>query len=195
MCDRWFHPECVNVNNYELETFEQLDISFMCPQCEWSENDLNNIDFDVFNNSGVQVNINVDIDFDPVLDPPSTAGLSFAHLNVNGLDVEGRIDEMRLLFKHKPYDIIGINETKLTTAHGTSSFNIDGYELFRAYRERVGKKPGGGCAVYIKNNVTFHEKLELIPPDMEGICGFVTFPNKHKIIVANIYRPPNEKVS
>ncbi len=30
---------------------------------------------------------------------------------------------------------------------------------------------------------------------MEGICGFVTFPNKHKIIVANIYRPPNEKVN
>ncbi len=29
---------------------------------------------------------------------------------------------------------------------------------------------------------------------MEGICGFVTFPNKHKIIVANIYRPLNELI-
>ncbi len=56
------------------------------------------------------------------------------------MDVEVRIDEMRLLFKHKPFDIIGINETKLTTAHVTSSFNIEGYELFRASRKRVGKK-------------------------------------------------------
>ncbi len=111
----------------------------MCPQCEWSEDDVNDIDFDVFNNSGVQANINMDIDFDPVLDPPSSGGLSFAHLNVNGLDVEGRIDEMRLLFKHKAFDIIGINETKLTTAHITSSFNIDGNELLRAERKRGGK--------------------------------------------------------
>ncbi len=59
----------------------------------------------------------------------------------------------------------------------------------------MGKKPGGGCALYIKDNVTFHTKPKLIPPDMEGICGFVTFPNKHKIMVANIYRPPNVKVN
>ncbi len=55
-------------------------------------------------------------------------------------------------------DIIGINVTKLTTAHVTNSFNIDGYELFRDDRKRVGKKPGGGCTLYVKDNVTFHEK-------------------------------------
>ncbi len=64
---------------------------------------MNDIDLDVFNNSGVQANINVDIDLDSVLDPPSSAGLSFAHLNVNGFDIQGRIDEMRLHFKHKPF--------------------------------------------------------------------------------------------
>ncbi len=157
MCDRWLHPECVNVNNYELESFEQLGIPFMCPQCEQSENDLN----------------------DPVLDPPASAGLAFAHLNVNGLDVEGRIDDRRLIFKHKFFDIISINETKLTTVHITSSFNIDGYELLRADRKRVGNKTGGGHALYIRDNVTLHEKTELILPDMEGICGFVNFPNKY----------------
>lgn len=30
-CDRWRHPKCVDVNNYEFETFEQLDIPFLCP--------------------------------------------------------------------------------------------------------------------------------------------------------------------
>ncbi len=102
---------------------------------------MNDIDSDVFNNSGVQAKLNVDIDLYPVLDPPSSDCLSFAHLNVNGLDVEGRIDEMRLLFKHKTFDFIGIiNETKLTTTHVTNSFNIDGYELLRADRKRVGKR-------------------------------------------------------
>ncbi len=50
-----------------------------------------------------------------------------------------------------------------------------------SYLELIGKErnPGGGCALYIRDNVTFHEKTQLIPPDMEGICGFVPFPNKH----------------
>ncbi len=60
MCDRWLHPECFYVNKYELETFEQLDIPFMFPQCEWSENDLSDIEFDEFNNSGVQASVYVD---------------------------------------------------------------------------------------------------------------------------------------
>ena len=37
---------------------------------------------------------------------------------------------MRHLFQQKPFDIIGINETKLTNDMPTSNFGIDGYELF-----------------------------------------------------------------
>ena len=62
-----------------------------------------------------------------------------------------------------------------------------------ADRKKVGKKPGGGCALNISDNVNFDEKPELIPQDIEGICGVVTFPNKHNSIVVNVYRPPNEK--
>ena len=57
----------------------------------------------------------------------------------------------------------------------TSNFDIDGYELFQADRKKVGKKPGG-CALYISDNVNFYEKLELIPQNIEGVCGVVTFP-------------------
>ena len=133
-----------------------------------------------------------DADTQTILDPPIVSGLSSANINVNGFDVEGWIDEMRHLFQQKPFDIIGINETKLTNDMPTSNFDIDGYELFRADRKKVGKKPGG-CALNISDNVNFDEKPGLIPQYIEGICGVVTFPNKHNSIVVNIYRPPNEK--
>ncbi len=60
---------------------------------------------------------------------------------------------------------------------------------------KSGKNTGGGCALYVRENVTFEQKPELIPEEFEGICGFVTFPNKHKMIVANIYRHPKQKIN
>ena len=41
----------------------------MCPQCEWNENNLNHIEINVFNNSVIQANINVDIGLDPIFHP------------------------------------------------------------------------------------------------------------------------------
>ena len=77
----------------------------------------------------------------------------------------------------------------------TSNLDTDGYELFPPDRKKVGQKPVGGCALYISDNVNFDEKLDLIPQNLEGICGVVTFPNKHRIIVAYLYKPPNEKIN
>ncbi len=77
----------------------------------------------------------------------------------------------------------------------TSNFKIDGYKMFRADRIKSGKKTDGGCALYVRENVTFEQKPELIPEEFEGICGFVTFPNKHKMIVANISSDPKQKIN
>ncbi len=52
------------------------------------------------------------------------------------------------------------------------------------------KNPGGCCALYIRDNVIFNENPELIPQALEGICGTVTLPNKSKLLVVNIDRPP-----
>ncbi len=56
-------------------------------------------------------------------------------------------------------------------------------------------KTGGGCALFVRENVTFEHKPELIPEEFDGICGFVIFPNKHKMIVANIYRHQKQKIN
>ena len=92
-------------------------------------NDTNNIERDVFNGSDRYWQR---CRYTKILDPPIVSGMSSANINVNGIDVEGWIDEMRHLFQPKPFDIIGINETKLTNDMPTSNFDIDGYELFRS---------------------------------------------------------------
>ncbi len=194
-CDTWLHTVCVNVNQQELSAYETFDIPFTCPRCEWDKNDLKDINFDVFNGSNRYSNISIDSDLQTVLDPPTSTGFSFAHINVNGIDVDGRIYELRYLFQNKTFDVIGINETKLTENMATSNFKIGGYEMFRADRIKRGKKTDGGCALYVRENVTFEQKPALIPEDLEGICGFVTFLNKHKMEVANIYRHPKQKIN
>ena len=45
----------------------------------------------------------------------------------------------------------------------TSNFDIDGYNLLRADRKTVGKNLGGGCSLYICDNVNFDKKTEIIP--------------------------------
>ena len=157
---------------------------------------INDIECDAFNGSYIYSFIGIFADAQTILDPPTHYGLSFSHNCVNGIGVEVRIDEMRHVSQRKPLDIIGISETKFTNDMPTSNFDIDGWELFRAERKKVGKKPGGECALYINDNVNFNEKPVLIPQNIEGICGVVAFPNKYNFIdVANKYRLPKEKIS
>ncbi len=51
------------------------------------------------------------------------------------------------------------------------------------------------CCIIYQRQYIFDEKCELIPDGLEGICGYVTFPNKSKPLVSNIYRPPNSPIS
>ncbi len=60
---------------------------------------------------------------------------------------------------------------------------------------KSGKQTGGGCTLDVRENVTCEQKPELLPEEFEGICGFVTFPNKHKMIVAKIYRHPEQNIN
>ncbi len=104
---------------------------------------------------------------------------------------------MRLntFFKTNHFDVIGINETELTKHHISGNFKLDGYERYRADRKIIGEKPGGGCALFIMDNVLYNENPELIPEGLEGICDTVTLPNKSKLLVVNIYRRPKVQIN
>ncbi len=103
------------------------------------------------------INVNADIAFDTetIIDSPTTIGLSVAHLNVNGLDVEGLIGKIRYLFQNKPYNIIGINETKLTDDAPTDKFEMAGYKLLRADRKKQSKTHGEVVLHYTSETVYY----------------------------------------
>ncbi len=58
----------------------------MCPKCEWNNNDLQDIEFDVFNGRDGYSNVDIDIHTQHVSQPPTPSGLSFAHINVKGME-------------------------------------------------------------------------------------------------------------
>ncbi len=128
-CDAWIHATCVNVNEHELETFVTLDIHFICPECGWTRDDLQDLLF--FNHSINSSISKVDIEVHDInvhLEPPDQRGLSFAHLNINDLTDAGHMDELTVFMTEKPYDVIGITESKLTDETPQKDYELDGYE-------------------------------------------------------------------
>ena len=63
-----------------------------CEREEHYKNYINNIKCDVFNGSDTYLIIGIDADTQTILDPITVSGLYFVHINVNGIDVEGRKD-------------------------------------------------------------------------------------------------------
>ena len=63
-------------------------------------------------------------------------GLHFLHLNINSL--LPKIDEVRLIAKNSNAAVIGITELKLDKTVFDSEVDIDGYELKRFDRKRLG---------------------------------------------------------
>jgi len=80
---------------------------------ESDNNNINNIDRNVFSGNYRFLNIDVckDIGLQTILHPTTVTGISFALINVKGVDVK----EMRcIVFKESLFDFIGITETKYT---------------------------------------------------------------------------------
>jgi len=76
----------------ELRAFEAYNIPFVCSMCEGNEsenNDINNMDFDVFSGNDIFLDIDVGKHIQTILDSPTIPGLSFAHVNVKGMSRDG----------------------------------------------------------------------------------------------------------
>ena len=86
--------------------------------------------------------------------------------------------------KIKP-DIICIQESWLKQS---SNFKIQGYST--ELKSRV-EQAGGGVAIFIKEGVLY-ERIEIIPPDIEGIAIQIHAHNRN-IQIINIYIPPKPK--
>ena len=72
-----------------------------------------------------------------------------ASLNIR--DLNKHIDELRLFIRDKGIHVLSINETKLGEGFPDHLVSMDGFEIVRKDRDKL----GGGVALYICDSVNF----------------------------------------
>ena len=90
----------------------------------------------------------------------------------------------------KPFDILTLNETRLDDSILDSEIKISGYDIIRRDRNRN----GGGVAMYIRSNISFTNRTDLVREALEQICIEVTKSKSKPFLVSSWYRPPNSKI-
>jgi exonuclease III len=108
-----------------------------------------------------------------------------AHLNIASLPKH--IDELRLQLTKQPLDILSINETRLDDTINDGLIHLNGYDVLRKDRNRM----GGGVAIYFRDNINIKNRNDLVPDSLEALCVEVRKPKSKPILIVSCYRPPN----
>ena len=116
-----------------------------------------------------------------------TRGLKIFHQNVCGLV---RVhDQLKILLQEvQGIDLFGISESHLNPKISNEELKIPGYKFHRLDRKNG---PGGGVAVYVKENMSFDRRQDL---EVEGIecCWLqINVRNSRSLLVGILYRPPD----
>lgn len=106
-------------------------------------------------------------------------------LNINSL--LKHLDEIRALLSNSLIEILAINESKIDDSVLDREINIVGYNLVRKNRNRY----GGGVVLYIRNNISYAERKDLVPNNLEMVCVEVSRPHNRSFLISTWYRPPN----
>ena len=110
-------------------------------------------------------------------------GLKIASLNVNSL--LKHIDEIRVLLEKYTFDILVINESKIDNSIPDNEIHVIGYDLIRNDRNRY----GGGVVLYVRDNIPFSVRNDLIPNHLEMVCIEVSRPYNKSFLISTWYRP------
>ena len=87
-------------------------------------------------------------------------------------------------------DILAINETKLDSSISNCELDITGYDIVRLDRELNGRR-GGGVCFYIRSNLNFAVRKDLLNKDLELLIIEISNPHSRPFLVGTWYRPPN----
>ena len=109
------------------------------------------------------------------------------HLNIASLIKH--IDQLRTILLNKPCHILSINETRLSENIDDGFVKINGYDIFRADRNRA----GGGVALYVKSAINANLRQDLVSDDLEVICLQIKRAKSKPFFVISWYRPPNSR--
>ena len=87
----------------------------------------------------------------------------------------------------KCFDILTVNETRLDKSVRDYEVEIPGYDIIRLDRNRN----GGGVAMFIRKNIPYIIRQDLVPDAIELLCIEVRKPKSKPLLIATWYRPPN----
>ena len=99
-----------------------------------------------------------------------------AFLNI--VTLPSKIDEIRHSVCKKNIDLIAFNETRLDQSISDGLIHLDGYEVIRKDRSRI----GGGVCIYIRSSINYKIRSDLIPPRLEAVCLEITKPQSKPFI-------------
>ena len=91
-------------------------------------------------------------------------GLKVAHLNIRS--IPGKIDDVQLLLKEKPFDILTISKSWLKAHIADHEISISGYSFVR--NDLKGDQHGGGSLTYIKDGIPYRTRTDLLTTEMES---------------------------
>ena len=125
-------------------------------------------------------------------------GLHLTCLNVRSLYSRGKFDMLKQQIIDSKTHVFCAGETWLKEEFPSGLIDIPGYSLYRRDRSwsEDGKntKKGGGLAMYIDSNLEHSgppvENVDISTKDIELQCMTISLPLTRKIVVLNVYRPP-----
>ena len=112
-------------------------------------------------------------------------GFKVGHLNIASLPKH--IEELKIFLNEITFDVLCINETRLNDLIENRSVEIPGYDIVRRDRNRH----GGAVAIYIRNNLVYINRKDLMPDILEAICIEVKKPRMKPLLVCSWYRAPD----
>ena len=117
----------------------------------------------------------------------NSPGLKIAHLNIRSLPKH--LDEFKILMADNPFDVMCLSETWLNSTWSDIEVHIDGYNIIR--RDRDDSQRGGGTAIFYSTKFMARQRLDLFVQDIETVWLELTLPNRKKILICSLYKPPN----
>ena len=87
-------------------------------------------------------------------------------------------------------DILQINESKLDSTVHDDEVYIPGFEIVRKDR-KVNGRNGGGVCIYLRTNLNYRIRNDLINDHLECLFVEVSKPRSTPFLVGTWYRPPN----
>ena len=112
---------------------------------------------------------------------------NFVTLSWNCNSLRGKIDELRSIVVDINPEVIGLCETKLNSAVPNKLIQIDGYRCLR--HDRPASTAGGGCMIYVKDNIICRRRHSLELDDIEAIVADIKIGMKYVGFILT-YRPP-----